>query len=93
MPRSLALLTLLAVASGVLASGLVAPGAAAQPTARFDRLGTDDGLSQSIVNTIAQDRQGYLWFGTEDGLNRYDGTRFATYRYVPDDSTALPGNR
>ncbi|OZC04431.1 ligand-binding sensor domain-containing protein [Rubricoccus marinus] len=72
---------------------LAASGASAQPGARFDRLGTEDGLSQSIVNAVVQDRQGYLWFGTEDGLNRYDGARFAAYRYVPDDSTALPGNR
>ncbi|MEM6327804.1 MAG: two-component regulator propeller domain-containing protein, partial [Bacteroidota bacterium] len=84
MPRLLASLLLAAT---------VALAARAQPGPRFDRLGTDDGLSQSIVNAIAQDRQGYLWFGTEDGLNRYDGARFAVFRYVPDDSTALPGNR
>ncbi len=77
----------------LLLACLAASGASAQPGARFDRLGTEDGLSQSIVNAVVQDRQGYLWFGTEDGLNRYDGARFATYRYVPDDSTALPGNR
>ncbi|MEM1057146.1 MAG: two-component regulator propeller domain-containing protein [Bacteroidota bacterium] len=82
MPRPLALV--------LLATSLAA---SAQPGPRFDRLGTDDGLSQSIVNAVLQDRQGYLWFGTEDGLNRYDGARFAVYRYVPDDSTALPGNR
>lgn len=76
-----------------LALVLLAAAASAQPGPRFDRIGTADGLSQSIVNAVVQDRQGYLWFGTEDGLNRYDGARFATYRYVPDDSTALPGNR
>ena len=82
----------LVLALAALASGAAAP-ATGQTGARFDRLGTEDGLSQSVVNAVVQDRQGYLWFGTEDGLNRYDGVRFVAYRYVPDDSTALPSSR
>lgn len=47
---------------------------------RFDRLTTEDGLSQSQVNTITQDFQGFMWFGTVDGLNRYDGYNFKVYK-------------
>ncbi len=47
---------------------------------RFERIGVEDGLSQSSVNAILQDSQGFLWFGTEDGLNRYDGYSFKVYR-------------
>ena len=39
----------------------------------FSQLSIDEGLSQSIVSCIIQDHQGFMWFGTEDGLNRYDG--------------------
>jgi ligand-binding sensor domain-containing protein len=40
----------------------------------------DDGLSQSSVEHILQDRLGFLWFGTQEGLNRYDGYRFTVHR-------------
>ena len=52
---------------------------------RFDRLGLEEGLSQSSVTAILQDRFGFLWFGTEDGLNRYDGYSFTIFRPAPDD--------
>ncbi|MCB0838023.1 MAG: hypothetical protein KDD99_15230, partial [Bacteroidetes bacterium] len=42
----------------------------------FRRIGLEEGLSQSSVMTIAQDEKGLLWFGTQDGLNRYDGYDF-----------------
>lgn len=45
----------------------------------IDLLTYRDGLSQSVVTSILQDHQGYLWFGTQEGLNRYDGYRFTTY--------------
>ncbi|MGE5250732.1 MAG: two-component regulator propeller domain-containing protein [Bacteroidota bacterium] len=50
------------------------------PSIRFERIGIDQGLSQSSVTAILQDSQGFLWFGTQDGLNRYDGYSFAVYR-------------
>ncbi|HET9229194.1 MAG TPA: two-component regulator propeller domain-containing protein, partial [Thermoanaerobaculia bacterium] len=50
------------------------------PPLRFDHLSVEDGLSQSTVFTILQDRAGYLWFGTEDGLNKFDGYEFTIYR-------------
>jgi hypothetical protein len=46
---------------------------------RFSRLSVEDGLSQSSVLEIAQDRMGFLWFATEEGLSRYDGTHFVTH--------------
>ncbi|HBF49757.1 MAG TPA: hypothetical protein DDX04_04565, partial [Massilia sp.] len=47
---------------------------------RFERLSIEHGLTQESVLTILQDRQGYMWFGTQAGLNRYDGYRITTYR-------------
>ena len=47
---------------------------------RFMRIGVSGGLSQSVVNCIMQDQQGFLWFGTQDGLNRYDGYSFKIFR-------------
>jgi ligand-binding sensor domain-containing protein/signal transduction histidine kinase len=51
---------------------------------RFDRINIEQGLSQSSVYAIFQDRRGFLWFGTEDGLNRYDGYNFKIYKPDPD---------
>jgi len=48
-----------------------------------------DGLSQSTVFAMIQDTQGYLWFGTIEGLNRYDGYNFRIYVNSPDDSTSI----
>ena len=47
---------------------------------RFERLNKEDGLSHSLVNSIVQDDMGYVWVGTQDGLNRYDGYEFKVYR-------------
>jgi len=41
---------------------------------KFERIGIEQGLSQSTVWCILQDRQGFMWFGTYDGLNKYDGS-------------------
>jgi ligand-binding sensor domain-containing protein len=47
---------------------------------RFGRLGLEHGLSQNTVNCLHQDRIGFLWIGTNDGLNLYDGYSFKIYR-------------
>lgn len=60
---------------------------------RFEQLTTADGLSQSTVNDILQDSRGFLWFATEDGLNRYDGYEFKVYRNNPNDSFSISGNQ
>lgn len=42
-------------------------------------MGIEQGLSNNYVVSITQDKQGFLWFATEEGLNKFDGTRFTTY--------------
>ena len=56
---------------------------------RFDRISIEQGLSQSSVHVILQDSRGFMWFGTEDGLNRYDGYNFKTFKPDPDVPTSL----
>ena len=56
---------------------------------RFEHLSLEQGLSQSVINVIFQDSKGFLWFGTEDGLNRYDGYSFKVYRPEADNETSL----
>ncbi len=63
-----------------------------QDAPSFRYLTITDGLSQNSVLAIVQDRQGFLWFGTKDGLNRYDGHSFRVYRHDPDDPTSLSDN-
>jgi len=43
---------------------------------QFERISLEQGLSQSIINTIMKDSEGFMWFGTESGLNKYDGYEF-----------------
>jgi signal transduction histidine kinase/ligand-binding sensor domain-containing protein len=59
---------------------------------RFDHLPLESGLSQSTVNCILQDSRGFLWIGTQDGLNRYDGYGFTTFRNHPADTNSLSHN-
>jgi ligand-binding sensor domain-containing protein/two-component sensor histidine kinase len=59
---------------------------------RFRRLSIEHGLSQTTVETIIQDQSGFMWFGTEDGLNRYDGYQFKIFKHDPDDSTSISNN-
>ncbi len=59
---------------------------------RFERITNEDGLSVSVVYALAQDRQGFLWFGSEDGLNRYDGKEFVVYKHDPDNPDSLGHN-
>jgi diguanylate cyclase (GGDEF)-like protein len=59
---------------------------------RFQHFSTDDGLSQATINCILQDRRGFLWVGTEDGLNRYDGYGFTSFKNDDLDSSSLSNN-
>ncbi len=59
----------------------------------FERFTLAEGMSQSSVVAIEQDHDGYMWFGTSDGLNRYDGYSFKIYLNDPTDSTTLSDNR
>src|SRR5688572_1267431 len=57
----------------------------------FEHYDIEKGLSAPVTR-IAQDKFGFLWFGTTDGLNRFDGNRFIVYRNIPGDSTSIPSN-
>lgn len=59
----------------------------------FDRLSIREGLSQGTVFSILQDRQGFMWFGTADGLNKYDGYSFVHYVHDVNDSTSISDSR
>jgi ligand-binding sensor domain-containing protein len=59
---------------------------------KFAHLTTADGLSQDNVIAILQDRRGFMWFGTGDGLNRYDGNGFVVYKNNPNDPQSLSDN-
>jgi ligand-binding sensor domain-containing protein/signal transduction histidine kinase len=59
---------------------------------RFDRMSIAEGLSQSTVECILQDRKGFVWFGSEDGLNRFDGYSFTVFRHDPQESNSLSSN-
>ncbi|MCP4219699.1 MAG: response regulator, partial [bacterium] len=60
---------------------------------RFGHLTTEKGLSHNTVNCITKDRKGFMWFGTNDGLNRYDGVHMVIYRHRKGDTTSIGGNR
>lgn len=62
---------------------------AQQDDTHFQHLSIDEGLSNLNVTSITQDSLGFLWFGTEEGLNRYDGYAIKIYKYDPTDSSAL----
>ncbi|MBI1770093.1 MAG: hypothetical protein HYR67_17130 [Bacteroidetes bacterium] len=59
---------------------------------RLENFNTEAGLSQNLVYSIAQDKQGFLWFGTDEGLNRFDGYEFKVFRHSPQDSTSIVDN-
>ena len=59
---------------------------------KFSHLTTSDGLSQGYVTAILQDRRGFMWFATRDGLNRYDGNSFVVYKNNANDPTSLSSN-
>lgn len=62
---------------------------AQQQEIKFDRITINDGLSLSSVYSIFQDHKGFLWFGTEDGLNKYDGANFHIYNNYPGNPNSL----
>ena len=55
----------------------------------FERLTTRDGLPTNFVIDLIQDRQGFMWFATDNGLARYDGETFTYFRADPGDATSL----
>jgi ligand-binding sensor domain-containing protein/signal transduction histidine kinase len=66
--------------------------AAGPRSLRFEHIGVAQGLSQESVLNILQDRNGFMWFGTQAGLNRFDGYRMTVFRNDPDDPGSIPDN-
>ena len=65
----------------------------AQPsTLYFEKINSGNGLSHNKVNCILQDKRGFIWIGTEDGLNRYDGNEFLVFRSLPGKTDCISGN-
>ncbi len=65
---------------------------AQQQDLKFTNITIEDGLSHSKVNCIYQDSQGFLWFGTNEGLNKYDGYTFTVFQPDPDDPHSISAN-
>jgi len=59
---------------------------------KFTRISVEDGLSHLVTNFIDQDESGFIWIGTHDGLNRFDGYQFKTYYKTPDNPSSLSDN-
>ena len=78
----------------LLLAFLYAPGIHSQETPfRFDRLSIADGLSENGISCMVQDRRGFLWCGTLDGLNRYSGYDFQIFHHQPFDTATISANR
>jgi hypothetical protein len=68
-------------------------GWAQKPDLQFKHLSTEQNLSNSHISGIVQDHKGYMWFGTENGLNRYDGYQVKNYWHNEDDSSSIASNQ
>src|SRR6185503_17346398 len=68
------------------------PAMAQRQDIKFEHLDINDGLSQNQIKCIIQDDRGFMWFGTRDGLNKYDGYRFTLYKNEAKDPTSLSNN-
>ncbi|MFC0250830.1 hybrid sensor histidine kinase/response regulator [Massilia consociata] len=89
------LLPALCMAALVLASlgiSIRASAATAPATLRFEHLSVREGLAQESVLAVVQDRDGFMWFGTQDGLSRFDGYRVVNYRSTPGKPRTLSNN-
>ena len=60
-----------------------------QKNIHFEHLTTDQGLSHVFVHSITQDQQGFMWFGTANGLNKFDGHEVTVFKNDPDDSNSI----
>ncbi|CAN5439286.1 hypothetical protein BH09BAC5_BH09BAC5_03490 [soil metagenome] len=71
---------------------LLLPGKSYAQDYKFNHLGVRNGLSQYVVNCILEEKNGFMWFGTQEGLNRYDGYNFTVFKRNPEDSNSLSNN-
>ena len=63
-----------------------------QTSFKFEHLDINSGLSSNTITVIIQDKEGFLWIGTEEGLNRYDGFSFKVYKHKIGDDNSLSHN-
>lgn len=84
--------SLFSIISIVLPLLFVHTSSAQHPKLKFEKLNTENGLSQNQVYAITQDHQGFLWFGTDEGLNRFDGHEFKIFTHSGSDSTTISDN-
>jgi ligand-binding sensor domain-containing protein len=78
--------------AALFCAAVLAEAAAPPRTLRFEQLDVEDGLAQESVLAAAQDQQGFMWFGSQAGLSRYDGARILTYRNSVSDPRSLADN-
>ena len=71
---------------------LLVKSASAQKDFNFIAFSTKSGLSSNTVNSVIQDKQGLIWMGTSDGLNKFDGSNFTVYNHNEADSSSIPSN-
>ncbi|WP_345949646.1 two-component regulator propeller domain-containing protein [Mucilaginibacter sp. PAMB04274] len=72
-----------------LFTGIATAGFTQTPKYNFTAISSKEGLSSNTVTVILKDRYGFIWFGTEDGLTRFDGINYTVYRHNPKDTTSL----
>ena len=58
----------------------------------FEHITSDNGLSENVIDAVFQDSQGFLWFGTDEGLNKYDGYQFKIFKNNPGDTNSISDN-
>jgi ligand-binding sensor domain-containing protein len=88
LPKKMIVLRLTALILGS-AFACFLPANAQAPKLKFSHINSFQGLSNSTVETIYQDHRGFIWFGTRDGLNRYDGYQITVFKNKPADVTSL----
>jgi streptogramin lyase len=76
----------------VLLSLVLVSSSYAQRNYLFENISIPEGLSNSTVNYVFHDSNGFLWISTADGLNRYDGNKMVVFKNDPNDSTTIPSN-
>lgn len=62
------------------------------PDVHFENMSTENGLSDNTITCLMEDSRGFLWIGTNNGLNRYDGTTFDVFTYQEDNENSISGN-
>src|SRR5690242_12639128 len=78
---------------GILSLSINGFGQRIQKKLKFKRVEANSRISNSSITSILQDSKGFLWVGTDDGLNRYDGYDFKVYRNIENDTTSLVKNK